>query len=175
MVIFAIIGLIGTVLFPHFVQNPWRKEEVSSRYTLSIRQAWMLSNVLFFFFSFSASFSNGLESRIAVALCGASWAITQWAPLTIISAEIAASTSSRAIDDPDGPNHTATIHALHNCAIAIPQILAALGSSVLFYIFQMLGVQDHIGWLLRLSSFFALLAAYHARGTYLVTEDDKDF
>jgi solute carrier family 45, member 1/2/4 len=53
---------------------------------------------------------------------------------------------------------------VHNAAISIPQILAALGSSFIFWLCEgsRSGEDDGIGWVLRTSGVAALVAAYFA-------------
>ncbi|OTB06821.1 hypothetical protein M426DRAFT_72040 [Hypoxylon sp. CI-4A] len=70
---------------------------------------------------------------------------------------------SRLQADEDAPDQAGVILGIHNMAIASPQFIATLGSSIIFRLFQKpRGVPgDHsIGMVLACGGFFALIAAY---------------
>jgi len=105
-------------------------------------------------------------ATILIGLVGITWAITLWAPWAIISAEISRREEARRLQrqqaiSPDGGPHASldgytsdeqrerdlngedneadqagVILGIHNMAIAAPQIIATLVSSVIFGIFQ---------------------------------------
>ncbi|KAI1104641.1 hypothetical protein F4804DRAFT_332050 [Jackrogersella minutella] len=128
-----------------------------------------------------------------IGLIGITWALALWAPWAIISAEISrrdilyrarkqqmktlaqgeqldAGSSDGFLDedsrlqaDEEAPDQAGVILGIHNMAIASPQFIATLGSSIIFRIFQKpRGVPgDHsIGIVLACGGFFALIAAY---------------
>lgn len=105
-------------------------------------------------------------ATILIGLVGITWAITLWAPWAIISAEISRREEARRLQrqqalNPDGGPHATldgytsdeqrerdlngedddadqagVILGIHNMAIAAPQIIATLVSSIIFGIFQ---------------------------------------
>ncbi|KAI1213096.1 MFS general substrate transporter [Annulohypoxylon truncatum] len=128
-----------------------------------------------------------------IGLIGITWALALWAPWAIISAEISRcdilykarkqqlrslahdrdldsagsadghEEDSRLKVDEDAPDQAGVILGIHNMAIASPQFIATLGSSIIFRIFQKpRGVPgDHsLGIVLACGGFFALIAAY---------------
>ena len=113
-----------------------------------------------------------MSSVVFVALLGISWALTQWAPFAIITAEIAKSTnitrpdkielslyssssSATAQDEemqhltepdtfqkPTIRSRAGTTMGVHNIAIAMPQMLSAGLNSAIFWGCRQLGVSD---------------------------------
>ena len=61
----------------------------------------------------------------------------------------------------EGKSSSGTVLGLHNVAIAVPQILAALCGSAIFKMFEAFGWKDAIGWTLRLAAICPLLAVLH--------------
>lgn len=78
-----------------------------------------------------------------IGIVGISWALTLWAPFAIISAEISKRDALRrsrkqsSLDNDDEQEDQAgVVLGIHNMAIASPQILATLGSSIIFKFLQ---------------------------------------
>jgi solute carrier family 45 protein 1/2/4 len=87
-----------------------------------------------------------------IGLVGISWALTLWAPFAIISAEVSKRDALRRArqsqsrfqnrtDDPESSldvkeDQAGVILGIHNMAIAAPQILATIGSSIIFKFLQ---------------------------------------
>lgn len=131
---------------------------------LTLRRAWFLSLVMFGLAMFCTVIIRSVESATAlIGLVGITWGLTQWAPYAIISAEISArnafsrakkrgnpqaapasrghdqhdlSSSVAATDEHDGEDQAGVILGIHNMAIAAPQIIATIGSSIIFKIWQ---------------------------------------
>ncbi|KAI1877884.1 uncharacterized protein JN550_000066 [Neoarthrinium moseri] len=132
-------------------------------------------------------------ATVLIGLVGITWALTLWAPWAIISAEVsrrdaiirarrksqlhaagrapAADGETEALLDQERRLHgdeeevdkAGVILGIHNMAIAAPQMLATVGSSVVFRIFQKpRGVPgDHsIGIVFALGGIFVLIATY---------------
>lgn len=134
---------------------------------LTLPTAWTLSHLLASTLLFSTALTHArIPSTILVALLGISWALTQWAPFALISAEIAKGPLApppSAYPDHDYnedadteelarvQRQAGTIMGLHNMAIAVPQIAAAVGSSALFWGLGRWGVQggEAVGWVVR--------------------------
>ncbi|EKD20507.1 uncharacterized protein L3040_004205 [Drepanopeziza brunnea f. sp. 'multigermtubi'] len=123
---------------------------------LTLRRAWLISHLIFTCCMFSALIVRSIAAATAlIGIVGISWALTLWAPFALISAEISkrdalrrARSAARRHSDPDtdveghpGQHHeeedqAGVILGIHNMAIAAPQILATLGSSIMFRFLQ---------------------------------------
>lgn len=113
---------------------------------LSLRRAWMLSLVIFAGAMFTALvIQTPLLATIVVGVVGIPWAMTLWAPFAIISAEISKrdalrrqQQSAREVINPgdDNGDQAGVILGIHNVSIAAPQVIATLGSSVIFRALQ---------------------------------------
>jgi solute carrier family 45 protein 1/2/4 len=126
---------------------------------LTLRRAWLCSHVIFATCMFSTLIVRSVAAATAViGIVGISWALTLWAPFAIISAEVSKRDALRrsrqqtdgsvdmSSDDQAGmpPNPIlwasltteGVILGIHNMAIATPQIIATVGSSIIFKFFQ---------------------------------------
>lgn len=129
-------------------------------------QIWTLAHISFAFLMFSTVLADThIGGTIIIALAGVSWAMTLWAPYAIIGQELAAkqnkgpedsSTESRISVE----NQAGVIMSLHNTAISMPQIAAALVCSAIFWISKVAGSEDGVGWCLRAGGLAALAAAW---------------
>ena len=127
--------------------------------------------------------AKDVNSGVAiVGLVGLAWALSLWAPFALISAEISkrdvARRQKRAArvrqqtendddaddeEDAEAEDQAGVLLGLHNVAIAAPQVIATLVSSVIFrYVQKPRGVpgDDSTGWVLRFGGMAALVAAY---------------
>lgn len=130
----------------------------------TLKRAWFGSLVLFAGAMFCTVLVRSVEAATAlIGLVGITWAMTLWAPWAIISAEIskrdamvraqklrsynAASVAGgpASSSDENGLNENTeeeeidqagVILGIHNMAIAAPQIIATVGSSIIFKIWQ---------------------------------------
>ncbi|KAI2637318.1 hypothetical protein GGS21DRAFT_511066 [Xylaria nigripes] len=167
-----------------------RKDDEGARSWLSglvipgftLRRAWMLSHLLFAGSMFSALFVRSIEAAtLLISIIGITWALTLWAPWAIISAEISrrqaiyqakktqlthitqdAASDQTSSDEPE-PDQAGVILGIHNMAIASPQMIATLGSSIIFRLFQKpRGVPGDrsYGIVLACGGLFVLIAAY---------------
>jgi solute carrier family 45, member 1/2/4 len=148
---------------------------------LTLRRAWMLSQILFAACMWSTIFiSTPLIGSIMVALVGVSWSLTLWAPFALISGDIAKRDELRrkrqrervangqAVDelddkDTDDENQAGIILGLHNVAVSAPQILATLISSAIFKVLQKprnVPGDMSVGWTLRIGGIAALVSAF---------------
>ncbi|CAK7204920.1 hypothetical protein SEUCBS139899_007682 [Sporothrix eucalyptigena] len=177
-------------------KKPWLDYLVIPGFTL--RRAWMLSLLLFS----GSMFCTVLVRSVAAAtfligLVGITWALTLWAPWAIISAEISnrdamirarkqalrlarheANGDAADVDDDDDEeevDQAGVILGIHNMAIAAPQIIATVGSSIIFKFLQKpRGTPgDHsIAVVMALGGVTVLLAAYYV--TKIEDEPDVD-
>lgn len=120
----------------------------------TLKRAWCGSLVLFAVAMFCTVIVRSVEAATAlIGLVGITWAMTLWAPWAIISAEIsrrdatvraqkirAASATDNGhtenAPEEEESDQAGVILGIHNMAIAAPQIIATVGSSIIFKIWQ---------------------------------------
>ncbi|KAK0736917.1 major facilitator superfamily domain-containing protein [Apiosordaria backusii] len=143
-------------------QKSWLDYLIIPGFTL--RRAWMFSQILFTCSMLCTVFVRTVTAAtVLIGLVGITWALTLWAPWAIISAEISRRdeerrqqraqrmlSPSRGMDgynsdeardqesgeDEEAADQAGVILGIHNMAIAAPQIIATLLSSLIFQIFQ---------------------------------------
>ncbi|KAK3997713.1 general alpha-glucoside permease [Cladorrhinum sp. PSN332] len=143
-------------------QKSWLDYLVIPGFTL--RRAWMFSQILFTGSMLCTVFVHTVTAAtILIGLVGITWALTLWAPWAIISAEISRRdearraaqqvqqrtfSPSRSLDyeqrndsdeergEEEAADQAGVILGIHNMAIAAPQIIATVASSIIFRIFQ---------------------------------------
>ncbi|KAL3419396.1 general alpha-glucoside [Phlyctema vagabunda] len=114
---------------------------------LTLRRAWLISHCVFAACMFSTLLVRTVTAAtVLIGVVGISWALTLWAPFAIISAEISkrhALRRSRIAEqegldsgEDDSDDQAGIILGIHNMAIAAPQIIATVGSSILFKFLQ---------------------------------------
>lgn len=128
---------------------------------------WAESLLLYAFCTFCTIFISSTNAAILIiALTGVSWGVTQWAPFALLGEEIAIGRDSTTKKGGRQwmTSQSGAIMGVHNAAISVPQILAALVSSFIFWLFEghRSGEDDGIVWVLRTSGVAALVAAYFA-------------
>ncbi|KAL7943572.1 major facilitator superfamily domain-containing protein [Trichoderma barbatum] len=158
----------------------------------TLRRAWFGSLILFAIVMVCTLFVRSVNAATAlIGVAGITWAITLWAPFAIISAEISrrdalarAKRPRRHNRDAHPPLPPATGHTspmelteapkeevdqagvimgIHNMSVSAPQIIANVGSSLIFRVWQKpRGTPgDHsIAIVLALGGLFALVSAY---------------
>jgi len=188
----------GVIVNPESAKKTWLDYLVIPGFTL--RRAWMYSHILFSGAMFCTVLVRSVEAAtFLIGLVGITWALTLWAPWAIISAEIsrrdavarlrkqhmealargdASSPAANALiegehslQNDEDSDKAGVILGIHNMAIASPQILATIGSSIIFKVFQKpRGTPgDHsIAVVLALGGFFTLIAAYFV---HLIKDD----
>ncbi|RDW57828.1 MFS general substrate transporter-30 [Coleophoma crateriformis] len=177
MVIFAAISLFASIAVPTLVRPNNHSQHHHSRSPLlsnllitistwisSIHHLWMVSHMLYAICMLATMFISSISGTYAlVGIAGVCWAVTIWAPYAIISTSLLDSTDIHQNDDGAGSEQRlGTVIGIHNVAIAVPQILAALLCSFVFWMFDGSGsslTDDSIGWVLRLGGLSALAAA----------------
>ncbi|KAH8815646.1 hypothetical protein F5884DRAFT_186759 [Xylogone sp. PMI_703] len=166
LLVYAITSLTTNVLLPFFIAPSYdtpasngsirSQKSYSTRTTrflekliipgLTLRRAWMISHIIFSFSMFSTLVVRSLGAATAlIGIVGISWALTLWAPFAIISAEVSKRDVLRrsrlagrraAQDDENMDDQAGIILGIHNMAVAAPQIIATLGSSIIFKFLQ---------------------------------------
>lgn len=151
LLIYAIISLATNMILPFFVAS----SNNSSRNCLAIpeftlRRAWLISHLIFSACMFSAVIVRRLSAATTlIGILGISWAVSLWVPFAIISEEVSRRDSIRralnrgACDLDSGSCHASkdddqagVILGIHNMAIAIPQIISTVESSIIFKFLQ---------------------------------------
>ncbi|KAF4989478.1 SUT1D-like sucrose transporter [Fusarium heterosporum] len=121
---------------------------------LTLKRAWFMSLLLFSGCMFATLFVRTVKAAtVLIGLVGITWAMTLWAPWAIISAEISkrdamiraqkirqaaarANNNGIADEEEEEMDQAGVILGIHNMAIAAPQIIATVGSSVIFKLWQ---------------------------------------
>ncbi|KAK5133164.1 hypothetical protein LTR08_008100 [Meristemomyces frigidus] len=151
---------------------------------LTLRRAWMLSHIVFALLMWLTFIVRDTTTgTILVGLIGVPWAMTNWAPFALIAAEISKRDSIRrgvrrppptrdgdllasGDDESAGADQAGVVLGIHNVAIAAPQVIATLVSSVIFKLLQKprgsVG-DDSVAWVLRFGGCAALIAAWLTR------------
>ncbi|KAL3421009.1 general alpha-glucoside permease [Phlyctema vagabunda] len=149
-----------------FMREPW----LASAPRVTITQAWMVSQLLTGTCMVTMPLFTSYRAEIAVVgLMGISWAMTQWIPLAIISADISKQEmldreTGVAAGDAKGESNIGTVMGIYNGAVSAPQVLAALGCGLIFSLLQAAGIKDQMRWVLGVSGLPAYFAAYLAMG-----------
>ncbi|KOS19394.1 General alpha-glucoside permease [Escovopsis weberi] len=128
----------------------------------TLKRAWFGSLILFAVVMVSTLFVRSVNGAITlIGLAGITWAITLWAPFAIISAEVsrrdamaragqispeAAAAGNRGeqeqeqeqeqVEEEEKADQAGVIMGIHNMSISAPQILANVGSSIIFKLWQ---------------------------------------
>lgn len=139
---------------------------------MSLRRTWLACQIIFSMGMLSTFFFDSLGSAyVLVALMGIPWAAGTWIPFTLLSQDLhRAHVRHLQVGEAGGgqveaeteaeEDVAATVIGLHNAAISAPQMAAALGSSLLFYL---VGSPESKGvevWLLRAGGLSALAGAW---------------
>jgi solute carrier family 45, member 1/2/4 len=156
---------------------------------LTIRRAWLLSHILFAACMFGTFIVRSITlATILVGIIGIPWAVTQWAPFALISAEISKRDAIRrglirappttegnllAANEDDSADQAGVVLGIHNVAISAPQVISTLISSLIFRIAAKprgSPGDESVAWCFRFGGLCALAAAYL---TTRVAEENK--
>ena len=144
--------------------------------SLTLRRAWVLSHLMFAgLMALTFFVHNTFTATVLVALIGVPWALTNWAPFALLSSELSKRDAMRrgflpvspneneAAEEQGGEDQAGVILGIHNVAIAAPQVIATLVSSVIFKFLQKprgTTGDDSVAWVLRFGGCCAIIAAY---------------
>lgn len=190
---FAVAAFAGNSILPFIIQPldssrpaDSRLEKILSRIRvpgLSIRRAWMLSHVFFAICMWSTLFiKTPTAGAVMSGFVGISWSMTNWAPFTLIAADISQrDREKRRNGHSDRDQHSlrdsisgelivkeekevdqaGVVLGLHNVAVSAPQILATLIASSIFQVSQKdrgVANDDSIAQVLRFGGLTAMIA-----------------
>ncbi|KAG9194332.1 hypothetical protein G6011_04367 [Alternaria panax] len=110
--------------------------------------------------------SSSTTGTFAITIAGFSWGVTQWVPFAMIGEE----TARHAIDEESVKKEEdvwslvqgGRIMGLHNAAISMPQIMAALISSAIFWIAQKFNNENALVWVMGWTGVPGAIAAWLA-------------
>ncbi|KAK4961126.1 hypothetical protein LTR10_001616 [Elasticomyces elasticus] len=166
-----------------FLGRLFRAKNVEIRW-LTLRRAWMLSHVMFAVLMFCTFFVRDITTAtILVGLIGVPWAMTNWAPFALIAEEISKRDAIRrgalrppptregqmladGVEETEGADQAGVVLGIHNVAIAAPQVIATLVSSVIFKALQRPRGEpgdNSVAWVLRFGGCAALIAGWLTR------------
>ncbi|PHH93192.1 hypothetical protein CDD83_10741 [Cordyceps sp. RAO-2017] len=165
LIVFSLVSLMAGTAVPSLMAYARQASRGSGYYEAwyrSPRRVWITTQLLFASCMFATLLVSSLwHIYLLVGLSGISWGITIWAPHAIISSEI--SEPGRYGDAEDCERRPGIVVGLHNAAIAGPQIVAAVGCSLLFRILE--GTSgDSVGWTLRVGGLSMLVASWLSLG-----------
>ncbi|RDL40853.1 MFS general substrate transporter [Venustampulla echinocandica] len=173
--IFAIVSFYCSVVLPWTKPSasrssnpvyPGSKMDHLGKYiNIILPRLWFFSQILFAICMLSTMvISDTLGGTFMVAIVGISWALTQWIPLALMSAEIAnlrdAKSCEFSQEEGDGDDETGSLMSLFNVAISAPQILAGILCSGLFWLLGGAGTGDSLGWALRMGGIASIISAF---------------
>ncbi|KAI1513257.1 sucrose transporter [Pyrenophora tritici-repentis] len=142
---------------------------------LSLGRIWYLAHCLFAALMFLTCFVYTVPAAtIIVGALGVAWSVASWAPYALISTEIASLKARR--EGGDGSTEkdmgnwtdetTAGIMAIHNMAVSLPQIGAALGCTVLFKLVEISKRDDPAAFAFKFAGIMAVVAAWMGRSLW---------
>lgn len=179
-----------------FLKSGWLRRFRSSSLEipgLTLRRAWMFSHLMFALLTWLTFVAkNVATATILTGLIGIPWAMTMWAPFALIAAEVSKRENirrglirppptiegerlARGEDDGEGADQAGIVLGIHNVAIAAPQIVATVVSSLIFKALQKprgTAGDDSVAWVLRFGGVLALVAAWLTR--YVGEEGEEE-
>jgi solute carrier family 45 protein 1/2/4 len=164
--------------------------------SLTLRRSWFLSHIIFAtLMALTFVVKSTLAATILVGMIGIPWALTNWAPFALISSEIskrdamrrglirpkddeAARVAAGADEAAEaGADQAGVVLGIHNVAIAAPQVIATLVSSVIFRLLQKprgTPGDNSVAWVLRFGGCCALVAAWLTLRVGEEKEEEED-
>ncbi|CAA9965023.1 sucrose transporter [Pyrenophora teres f. maculata] len=177
--VFACVTFASSLILPLLARNSvlqyGNHVPVVTVCGLSLGRVWYLAHCLFAALMFLTCFVYTVPAAtIIVGALGIAWSVASWAPYALISTEIASLKAQR--DGGDGSAEkdmggmgsltdetTAGIMAIHNMAVSLPQIGAALGCTVLFKLVEISKRDDPAAFAFKFAGIMAVVAAWMGR------------
>lgn len=161
--------------------------------SLTLRRAWVLSHIAFAVLMVLTFFIRStLGATLLVGAIGIPWTITNWAPFAIIASEISKRDAIRRGiikprdretqliaegEDDSAADSAGVVLGIHNVAIAAPQVIATLVSSIMFKFLQKprgTAGDESVAWVLRFGGVCALAAAWLTLRVHEEKEEEID-
>lgn len=172
--LFAIVALATNIALPRLSKMlrsmcaRARIHDKGVRSSSMLTIIWSFSQALYATSVLSTTLvSSSATATFMIAIAGISWGVTQWVPFAIIGEE----TAKYSIDEESAKREDenvwsvvqgGTIIGLHNTAISLPQIIAALISSAIFWVAQNLNRKHAIVWVIGWTGVPGAVAAWLA-------------
>lgn len=183
LLIYSISSLIFNFILPSITQENYQHTSSSSSNSssnwfkipgLTVKRVWCLAHGLYFLLTvFTFWIKTVSQATIFVGLLGFTWAVSQWAPFTLISQEISRIKEKKAIANNthssagqsrqfmNYEHQAGVVLGVMNVFVSLPQVFASLCSSI---IFKLTDSADNggnsIGWVFRFGGLSALVAIY---------------
>ncbi|KTW31545.1 hypothetical protein T552_00186 [Pneumocystis carinii B80] len=166
--LFSIISLFGTFFFPLFVSGKklfkyiFRLKFYNILQNINIQFLWTFGHFIFTLCMLSTILVKSItQATIIIALCGLSWAITLWAPFSLIAIQLSSNNQL---------HRSGTILGVHNIFITVPQVLSIIMVGIIFKLTGYKKFEDIIKcndnmdysfiWIFQISGISALIAMY---------------
>lgn len=173
--LFAIVALATNILLPRLAHIATSMDSTTTSHEKKkydpfsrLRIIWGFGQLVYVVSVFSTVLvSSSTTGAFIIAIAGFSWGITQWVPFAIIGQEAARFQSKD--DSTTGEDDCiwssvqgGRIIGMHNAAISVPQIIAALISSVIFWVTREVDRESATVWVIGWSGFPGAIAAWLA-------------
>jgi solute carrier family 45 protein 1/2/4 len=169
--LFAVVALGMNIILPYVKSNSHDSTGAWKARLRFLRQThilWSFGAILYTLLTLSTFIvSSSTGGTVTIAVAGVAWGINQWAPFALIGEEIAAHEAEREMLVEQGGkgavvNQSGAMLGVHSAAICVPQVIAALVSSVVFWVAARFGIEGAVGWVLRFSGVAGAVAAWFA-------------
>ncbi|TVY14345.1 General alpha-glucoside permease [Lachnellula arida] len=136
LLIYAIVSLSTNMLLPFIIAPSYDQPRLSSRSS----QKSYSTRTSRFFDKLHPPRALHRRATAIIGIVGIPWALTLWAPFAIISAEVSKRDALRrsrgnTIKESD-EDQAGIILGIHNMSVSSPQIVATIGSSIIFKFLQ---------------------------------------
>ncbi|QSL66868.1 hypothetical protein MERGE_001255 [Pneumocystis wakefieldiae] len=166
--LFSIISLLGTFFFPLFISEKklfkyiLRAKCFSILEKINIHFLWTFGHFIFSLCMLSTILvRTTTQAVVIIALCGLSWAITLWAPFSLIAIELSSNNEL---------HRSGTILGVHNTFVTIPQVLSIIMVGIIFKLTGYKKFEDIIKcrdnmdysfiWIFQISGISSIIAMY---------------
>jgi solute carrier family 45 protein 1/2/4 len=173
--LFAIVALSMNLLLPRLMRLSSSETPIEKRSIWTCLQSlrrihvmWALGQLLYALLALSTFIINSSTvGTAAVATATIAWGVTQRAPYTLLGEEISAHQSERTSMSEIGgkayaKRQSGAMPGVHSVAVSIPQMMASIASSGIFWLAANVGLHDPVGWVLRCSGVFGMVAPWFA-------------
>ena len=170
---FAIVALATNIVLPRLstisesmTSSANNFDEKANHPNYHLHIIWGFGQLVYVISVLSAALaSSSTTGTLSIAAAGFSWGVTQWIPFAIIGEEtarrhISDDFTESEVDRVWSMTQGGRIMGMHNAAISVPQIIAAVVSSAIFGVAQNSGRENAIAWVIGWSGFPGAIAAW---------------